>query len=86
MLSNLLHNKLVWVPSVFYIPNYYLLSCVYLFLVPLLLHRIFNLLEYKAALFEQCLLIVKRSWPRGQGVRHQFSWSQVRSQYVAKSF
>ena len=36
--------------SFFYIPTYYLQNCVYLYLVPLLLHRICNLLAYVAAL------------------------------------
>ena len=80
MLSNLLHTRLAWVTSVYHIPNYYLQSRVYLYLVPLLLHRISNLLKFIAALFDKCLLIVKRSWPRGRDVRHQFSRSQVRSQ------
>ena len=35
VLCNLLHAKLVWMPSVCYIPNYYLLNCVYLYLEPL---------------------------------------------------
>ena len=50
MLSDLVHAKLVWMPSVCYIPNYYMLNCVYLYLVPLLLNGIDNLL-YAAALF-----------------------------------
>ena len=37
--------------SVFLVPNYYLQNCVYLYLVPLLLHGIGNLLAYVAALF-----------------------------------
>ena len=51
MLCDLLHAKLVWMPSVFYIPNYYLQNCVYLYFVPLLLNGIGNLLAYVAALF-----------------------------------
>ena len=43
--------NLVWLPSVFYIPNYYLQHCVYLYLVPFLLNGIGNLLAYVAALF-----------------------------------
>ena len=49
--SNLLQARLWWMPSVCYIPSYYLQNCVYLYLVPLLLHGIGNLLAYKAALF-----------------------------------
>ena len=37
-------------PSVCYVPNYYWQSCVYLYLVPLLLNRIGNLLAHVAAL------------------------------------
>ena len=33
-------------PSVCYNPNYYLQNCVYLYLVPILLNRIGNLLAY----------------------------------------
>ena len=33
-----------------------------------------------------CLLVVKRSWPRGQGVRLQLSRSLIRSPYVAKFY
>ena len=33
MLSNFLHTKLVWIPSVCYIPNYYLQSCFHLYLM-----------------------------------------------------
>ena len=51
MFSSLLHAKLVWVPSVCYIPNYYLQNCLNFYLVPLLLHRIGKLLAYVAALF-----------------------------------
>ena len=50
MLSNLLFAKSVWMPSVCYIPNYKSQNSVYLFLAPLLLHRIANLLAYVAAL------------------------------------
>ena len=39
MLCDLLHAKLVWMPSVCHIPNYYLQNCVYLYLVPHLLIR-----------------------------------------------
>ena len=38
-------------PSVCYIPDYYLQNCVYLYFVPFLLHRIGNLLAYVAAFF-----------------------------------
>ena len=50
-----LHAKLVWMPSVCYIPNYYLQSWVYLFFAPLLLHVIEILLAYVAALFVTCV-------------------------------
>ena len=54
-------------PTVCYIPNLYWQNCVYLYLVPLLLHNIGNLLAYVAALFETSfVLIVERSWPRDQ--------------------
>ena len=49
MLSNLLYAKLVLIPSVCYIPNFYLQNCVYFSLVPFLLYGIGNLLEYVAA-------------------------------------
>ena len=37
-------------PSVCYIPIYYMQNCVYLYLVPLLLHRIDNLSADRVAL------------------------------------
>ena len=46
MLCNLFHENLVWMPSVGYIPNYYLQNWVYLYL----LNRIGNLLTYVADL------------------------------------
>ena len=51
MLSNLMHAKLAWMPSVRYIPNYNQSNYGYLYLVPFLLHRIGILLAYVAALF-----------------------------------
>ena len=62
MLSHLLQAKLVWMPSVCYIPKYNLQNCVYLCLVPFLLHRIPNLLAYVAAFFvtSVCLLLSVR--------------------------
>ena len=51
ILFDLLHVKLVCMPSVCYIPNYYLQNCVYFYFVPFLLNRIGNLLAYVAALF-----------------------------------
>ena len=51
MLSNLLHAKLAWMPSVYYIPNCYMQKCVYFYLVTLLLNRIGDLLAYVAAIF-----------------------------------
>ena len=51
MRSNLLYAKLVWMPSVCYIPSYYIQSYVYSYLVPLLLHRIGNLFALVAVLF-----------------------------------
>ena len=50
MLCDLLHAKLEWLLQFVYIPNYYLQNCAYLFLVPLLLKGIGNLLAYVAAL------------------------------------
>ena len=47
MICDLLHAKLVWMPSACYIPNYYLQN---LYLVLFLLYRIGNLLAYVAAL------------------------------------
>ena len=51
MFFGLLHAKLVWMPSVLYIPNYFLQNLVYLYLVALLLNGIDNLLAYVTALF-----------------------------------
>ena len=51
MISYLFYSKLVWMLPACYIPKYYLQSCVYLYLVPILPHRIGNLLAYIAALF-----------------------------------
>ena len=56
MFSDLLHAKLVWMPSVFNIPKYYLQNCVFLCLVLLLLNRMSNLLAYVA------LLLVASFW------------------------
>ena len=52
MLSILLHAKLVWMPSVCYILNYYMQNFVYLYLVLLLPHRFAMLLALVAASFE----------------------------------
>ena len=62
MLSDLLHANLVWMPSVCYIPNYYLQDSVYLYLVPFLLNRIGYFLTYVAALFvtSVCRLLSSR--------------------------
>ena len=64
MFCELLHAKLVWMPSVCFIPIYYLQSWVYLYLVPLLLNRFDNLLAYVAALFMTSvfLLLSLRGW------------------------
>ena len=51
MLYNLLHAKLVLMPSVCYIRNYYLENSVYLYWVPFLLNRIGRLIAYVDALF-----------------------------------
>ena len=51
MLCDFSHAKLVWMPSVCYFPNYYLQIVVYLYLVPLMLNGIGNILAYVAALF-----------------------------------
>ena len=51
MFCGLLHVKLVWMPSVCYNPNYYLQNRVYLYLVPLFLNEIGNLLVYVGVLF-----------------------------------
>ena len=48
--SNFLHTKLECMPSVFHNLKVYMRSCVYLYLLPLLLHSIGNLLAYVAAL------------------------------------
>ena len=63
MYSNFLLAKLVWMPSVCYIPNYYLQICVCFYLVPFLLHRVGSLLSYVAALFVTsfCRLVGVRS-------------------------
>ena len=50
MLSIILHAKTAWMPSICYILNYYIPKSVYLYLLPLLLHSIGNLLAYAAAL------------------------------------
>ena len=64
MLCDLLQAKLVWMPSVCYTPNYYLQNCIYLYLVPLLLNRIGNLLAYVAALLvtSVCRWLSLRGW------------------------
>ena len=64
MLCNLLHAKLVWMLSVCYIPNYYMLNWVYLYLEPILLNRIGKLLGYLAALSVNCVyrLLSLRGW------------------------
>ena len=50
-MHNLASNvKFVWMPSVCYVPNYNTQNSVYLYLVPLVLHCIGNLLAYVAAL------------------------------------
>ena len=82
MLSNLLHAKLVWMPSICYNSNYYLQNSVYFYLVPFLLLSIANLLAYVAALFVTSVCRLLDS----NGVRLQFSRSQVRSPYVAKFY
>ena len=66
MLCDFLREKLVWMPSVCYIPNYYLQNCVYMYLVPLLLNGIGNLLAYEAALFmtSVCRWLSVRGWIR----------------------
>ena len=51
MLSNLLHAKLAWMPSVCLISNCYMQKCVHFYLVTLLLNRIGDLLAYVAAMF-----------------------------------
>ena len=47
----LLHAKLLWMPSVCEVPNYYWQNCVYLNFLLLLLNGIGNLLAYVAGLF-----------------------------------
>ena len=76
MLSNFFPSKLVWMPSVCYIPNYYMQICVYLYLVPFSLHRIGNFLAYIAALFVASVCRLLSVFGRVQGVRLQFSRSQ----------
>ena len=61
MLCELLHGKLTWMPSVCYIPSYYLQNCVYLYFVPPLLNRVGSLLAEVAALFGTSLSVVKRA-------------------------
>ena len=63
----LVHFQLVWIPSVCYIQNYYMLGCVYLYFMPLFLHRLGNLLAYVAALFVASLS--KLSTARGTDAR-----------------
>ena len=60
MLSNSIHAKLVWRPSVCYFPIYYMQNCDNLYLVPLLLHRICNLLACAAVLFVACVSKLSR--------------------------
>ena len=51
MISDLLHAKLVWMPSGCYIPNYHLQNIDYLYLVSISLNGIGNLLAFVAVLF-----------------------------------
>ena len=66
------------------LPNYYMPNCVYLYLLPLLLHIIDTLLAYVADLFVTSVCGLLRV--RGQGVKRQISRSQVRIRYVEKLY
>ena len=59
---DLLHAMLVWMPSVRYIPNYYLQNWVYLYFVLFLANSVGNLLAYIAALIVNsvCRFLVLR--------------------------
>ena len=86
MLSIFSSAKLAWMPSACYIPNYYMPLCVYLYLVPLLLHCIGSLLACVAASFVTSVSVVEHSWSSGQGVRLQISKSQSANPIVNKVF
>ena len=71
--------------SLLYSKLFFLRNCVYLYLLPILLHRIGNSLAYVAALFvtSVCRLIRARG-RAGQGLRFYISRMLLRILYVAK--
>ena len=79
-----LHAKLI---SVCFIQNYYLQICVYLYLVPLLLNGIGNLLAYVAVFFvtSVCRLLSLRGWGDSAWDSKSLdcSRSQIRTLHVA---